>query len=109
MYNSIREKLLQKGIPENEVAFIHDANTEVKKDELFKKVRSGDVRVLLGSTAKNKFVTLRRIRMLVNSERMRLPKSPGSHNMEINMRSRIVLLSLGIRNSHFEDVIGIKF
>ena len=52
MYNSIREKLLQKGIPENEVAFIHDANTEVKKDELFKKVRSGDVRVLLGSTSK---------------------------------------------------------
>ena len=36
VYNSIREKLLQKGIPENEVAFIHDANTEVKKDELFK-------------------------------------------------------------------------
>lgn len=52
VYNSIREKLLQKGIPENEVAFIHDANTEVKKDELFKKVRSGDVRVLLGSTSK---------------------------------------------------------
>ena len=52
VYNSIREKLLQKGIPENEIAFIHDANTEVKKDELFKKVRSGDVRVLLGSTSK---------------------------------------------------------
>ena len=52
VYNSIREKLLEKGIPENEVAFIHDANTEVKKDELFKKVRSGDVRVLLGSTSK---------------------------------------------------------
>ena len=52
VYNSIREKLLQKGIPENEVAFIHDANTEVKKDDLFKKVRSGDVRVLLGSTSK---------------------------------------------------------
>ena len=52
VYNSIREKLLQKGIPENEVAFIHDANTEVKKDELFKKVRSGGVRVLLGSTSK---------------------------------------------------------
>ncbi len=52
VYNSIREKLLQKGIPENEIAFIHDANTEVKKDDLFKKVRSGDVRVLLGSTSK---------------------------------------------------------
>lgn len=52
VYNSLREKLLQKGIPENEVAFIHDANTEVKKDELFKKERSGDVRVLLGSTSK---------------------------------------------------------
>lgn len=52
VYNSIREKLLEKGIPENEVAFIHDANTEVKKNELFKKVRSGDVRVLLGSTSK---------------------------------------------------------
>lgn len=52
VYNSIREKLLEKGIPENEIAFIHDANTEVKKDELFKKVRSGDVRVLLGSTSK---------------------------------------------------------
>ena len=52
VYNSIREKLLEKGIPENEIAFIHDANTEVKKDDLFKKVRSGDVRVLLGSTSK---------------------------------------------------------
>lgn len=52
VYNSIREKLIDKGIPENEIAFIHDANTEVKKDELFKKVRSGDVRVLLGSTSK---------------------------------------------------------
>lgn len=52
VYNSIREKLIEKGIPENEIAFIHDANTEVKKDDLFKKVRSGDVRVLLGSTSK---------------------------------------------------------
>ena len=52
VYNSIREKLLEKGIPGNEIAFIHDANTEVKKDDLFKKVRSGDIRVLLGSTSK---------------------------------------------------------
>lgn len=52
VYNSIKEKLLDKGIPENEIAFIHDADTEVKKKELFAKVRRGDVRVLLGSTQK---------------------------------------------------------
>lgn len=52
VYDDIKEKLIENGIPENEIAFIHDANTEKKKDELFKKVRSGDVRFLLGSTAK---------------------------------------------------------
>ncbi len=52
VYDDIRQKLIAKGIPEHEIAFIHNANTEVKKKELFAKVRSGDVRVLMGSTAK---------------------------------------------------------
>ena len=52
VYDDIRDKLIKKGVPNNEVAFIHEANTEVRKKELFAKVRSGDVRVLLGSTAK---------------------------------------------------------
>ena len=43
---------MEKGVPENEIAFIHDANTELRKAELFAKVRSGQVRFLLGSTAK---------------------------------------------------------
>ena len=52
IYDDIRRKLEDKGIPTHEIAFIHDANTEVKKKELFAKVRSGQVRVLLGSTSK---------------------------------------------------------
>lgn len=52
VYNSIREKLIAKGVPENDIAFIHDADNEIKKKELFSKVRKGDVRILLGSTAK---------------------------------------------------------
>lgn len=52
VYNVIKDKLLEKGIPEKEIAFIHDANTDKAKDELFAKVRSGDIRVLLGSTPK---------------------------------------------------------
>ena len=52
VYNSIRDKLLEKGIPEHEIAFIHNADTEVKKKDLFSKVRKGDVRILLGSTSK---------------------------------------------------------
>jgi len=52
VYDDLRTKLIEKGIPENEVAFIHDYNSEAKKDELFGKVRSGKIRVLLGSTAK---------------------------------------------------------
>lgn len=52
VYNDIRDKLIKKGIPLDEVQFIHDANTETKKAELFKKVRSGEVRVLMGSTQK---------------------------------------------------------
>nr|WP_240663021.1 SNF2-related protein [Acidilutibacter cellobiosedens] len=52
VYDDIREKLIKKGVPAHEVAFIHEANTEVRKKELFAKVRSGDVRVLIGSTAK---------------------------------------------------------
>lgn len=51
-YNDIKQKLMAKGIPENEITFIHDADTENKKKELFAKVRAGDVRVLIGSTAK---------------------------------------------------------
>ena len=52
MYDDLRNLLISMGIPENEVQFIHSANTEVKKAELFAKVRSGDVRVLMGSTGK---------------------------------------------------------
>lgn len=52
VYDDIKAKLLAHGIPENEVAFIHDADTEAKKKELFAKVRTGQVRVLLGSTQK---------------------------------------------------------
>lgn len=52
VYDDIRDKLLNMGIPEKEIAFIHDANTEKQKDELFSKVRKGHVRILLGSTQK---------------------------------------------------------
>ena len=52
VYDDLKKKLMEKGVPEAEIAFIHDANTEVKKTDLFSKVKSGQVRFLLGSTAK---------------------------------------------------------
>ena len=52
VYDALKEKLMKKGIPEEEIAFIHDANTDVQKARLFSKVRSGQVRFLLGSTSK---------------------------------------------------------
>ena len=52
VYDDIRSKLISKGVPECDIAFIHDADSDVKKKELFAKVRRGDVRVLLGSTQK---------------------------------------------------------
>ena len=52
VYNDIRNKLIKNGVPDSEIAFIHTADTEVKKKELFSKVRKGDVRILLGSTPK---------------------------------------------------------
>lgn len=52
IYEDIRQKLIAQGMPADQIAFIHDANTEVRKKELFAKVRTGQVRVLLGSTAK---------------------------------------------------------
>ena len=52
VYDDIREKLVARGIPREQIAFIHEANTEVRKKELFSKVRSGQVRVLMGSTFK---------------------------------------------------------
>ena len=52
VYDDIRKKLVAAGVPESEIEFIHDADTEAKKAALFSKVRSGDVRILLGSTAK---------------------------------------------------------
>ena len=52
VYDDIRKKLISAGVPESEIEFIHNADTEAKKAALFSKVRSGDVRVLLGSTAK---------------------------------------------------------
>ena len=52
VYDDLKQKLMEKGVPEKEIAFIHDANTEAKKTELFGKVKSGQVRFLIGSTAK---------------------------------------------------------
>ena len=52
VYDDIREKLVARGIPREQIAFIHEANTEARKKELFSKVRSGQVRVLMGSTFK---------------------------------------------------------
>ena len=52
VYNDIRKKLIERGVPESEIRFIHEAETDVKKKELFQKVRKGEVRVLMGSTQK---------------------------------------------------------
>lgn len=52
VYTDLKRKLIAKGIPENEIAFIHTADTEIKKKELFAKVRIGEIRVLMGSTSK---------------------------------------------------------
>ena len=52
IYDDIREKLVARGVPREQIAFIHEANTETRKKELFAKVRSGQVRVLMGSTFK---------------------------------------------------------
>jgi len=52
VYDDLRQKLMDMGIPEEEIAFIHDANTEVRKKELFARVRAGQVRILMGSTQK---------------------------------------------------------
>ena len=52
VYIDIRKKLMERGIPESEIRFIHEADTEVKKQELFQKVRRGEVRILMGSTQK---------------------------------------------------------
>lgn len=52
VYTDIRQKLIERGIPESEIKFIHEADTEAKKQELFKKVRRGEVRILMGSTQK---------------------------------------------------------
>lgn len=52
VYDDLREKLIERGVPANEIAFIHDANTDAQKEELFGKVRSGRVRILFGSTPK---------------------------------------------------------
>lgn len=51
-YDDLKSKLMERGIPEDEIAFIHDANTDTQKEHLFERVREGDVRVLIGSTAK---------------------------------------------------------
>ena len=52
VYTDLKRKLIERGIPEKEIAFIHDADSENKKKELFAKVRSGEIRVLMGSTPK---------------------------------------------------------
>ena len=52
VYDDVKQKLIERGVPESEIAYIHDANTETRKAELFGNVRTGKVRILLGSTAK---------------------------------------------------------
>lgn len=52
VYDDTKRKLIEMGVPEDEIAFIHDANTETRKSELFANVRKGNVRILLGSTFK---------------------------------------------------------
>ena len=52
VYTDMKRKLIEKGIPENEIAFIHEATSEAKKEELFAKVRTGEIRILMGSTFK---------------------------------------------------------
>ena len=52
VYDDLKKKLMEQGIPEDEIAFIHDADSEVKKKALFAKVRAGQIRVLMGSTQK---------------------------------------------------------
>ena len=52
IYDDIREKLVAMGIPKQEIAFIHEANSDKQKDELFAKVRKGEIRILMGSTQK---------------------------------------------------------
>ena len=52
VYDDLKKKLMEQGIPEDEIAFIHDADSEAKKKELFAKVRTGQIRVLMGSTQK---------------------------------------------------------
>ena len=52
VYDDIRKKLIERGVTAEEIKFIHEADTEAKKPELFKKVRRGDVRILIGSIAK---------------------------------------------------------
>jgi hypothetical protein len=52
VYNDIKKKLINMGIPEEQIAFIHDATTEIKREEMFAKVRTGDIRIILGSTFK---------------------------------------------------------
>ena len=52
VYDDVKTKLIAKGIPEDEIAFIHDANTDIKKEKLFKNVNNGEIRILIGSTTK---------------------------------------------------------
>ena len=66
VYTDLKRKLIAKGILENEIAFIHDADNEVKKKELFSKVRKGDVRVLIGSTSKMRSAEQIAVRLVYN-------------------------------------------
>jgi N12 class adenine-specific DNA methylase len=68
VYDDIRNKLLARGVPDHEIAFIHDADTDVRKKELFAKVRSGKVRILLGSTFKMGAGTNVQDRLAVNHD-----------------------------------------
>lgn len=77
LYTDIKNKLIQKGIDENEIAFIHDYDTDEKKKSLFKMVRSGDIRVLLGSTSKMGAGTNIQTRLIASHD-LDVPWTPAS-------------------------------
>lgn len=97
VYSDIKKKLIEKGIPQDEIAFIHDANTDLKKAELFSKVRKGSVRILIGSTSKmgagtnvqNKLIALHHIDVPwkpsdIEQQEGRILRQ-GNENKEVNI------------------------
>ena len=97
VYDDIRKKLIERGVPAEEIKFIHEADTETKKLELFKKVRKGDIRILMGSTAKMGAGTNVQNKLAASSDldcpwrpsdlEQRLGRSirQGNENLEVNI------------------------